>query len=125
MSEPKVEFDLQGMVDEAVKLQFDQFREWFEFREDRGTPAIQTFQGELEDDQDVEHYVNGEVYGAVGFTQVLGAGNFKYWAPMTTSGAGRNYISANTGDASNNSVRVYGNSNFGTLKYTLTVFYRG
>lgn len=123
MAEPKVEFDISGIIDEKVKEQFDQFRRWFEFREDFRYPAMQTFEGILEDNTYVDHYVPGTVYGATGRTEVLGAN--KYWANMIAqSGAGRNYISAQVDSPNNNAVRVYGNSNAEALRYTLTVFYR-
>lgn len=126
MSEPKVEFDLKGIEDKDTRDQFDQFRRWYEYREDRGTPAMQTFDGVLLTNEVRGHTVPGKIYGYSGMSLQSGA----IWRPMFTptgaSGTGSAAYFTNSGDnTEGNQVHVKG----GTLPnydypYRITVFYR-
>lgn len=128
MSEPKVEFELDKITDDELRRQFDQFREWYEFREDNNTPAMQTFEGDISANQRVEHSVDGEVYGVVGMAQRYSSSTEKfYWTPIDeVSGTGQLvYFSFNSSYEPNDTVRLWNRNTTKSLKYTLTVFYRG
>lgn len=126
MTEPKVEFDLNGIEDDDVREQFDQFRRWYEYREDRGTPAMQTFDGTVATDEVRSHSVPGKIYGYSGMALQSGA----LWRPMFTptgpSGTGSAaYFTNSVDNVDGNLIHVKG----GTLSsydypYRITVFYR-
>lgn len=126
MSEPKVEFDLNSLPSGYDKEIFDQLRRWHEFREDRGTPAIQTFEGTLIDDAEQRLYVPGQIYGYSGMSQITGG----YWVPMTYSAAVQFnvcYFGLETENQRNNflTVRLNSTTSGASKSYKVTVFYRG
>ena len=123
MTEPKVEFDLNNMTDE-VREQFDQFRRWYEFREDNQYPAIQTFSGILEPSERRTLNLVGDVFGAVGYTTGIGG----YWRPMEVSASLANaahFWDSNPGSTNARAVEIRGGSNTDqSYSYRVTVFYR-
>lgn len=123
MAEPKVEFDLTKIDDESVKELFDQLRRWFEYREDRGSPSMKTFSGELSIGDEIDLFIPGVVYGAVGYTQISVT---RSWILMSVSSiASKNYFGTDPSNTNANYVRVKGNSSDGSaLGYKVTVFYR-
>lgn len=124
MSEPKVEFHLNEIVDEPTKEQFDQFRRWYEFREDVKTPSMQVFTGFLVPDSEVLLHVPGVVVGYSGMTEYSGG----YWAPMyfsTTVQVSRLYFGLETDNTEGSYVKVVSNSaNARELRYRVTILYR-
>lgn len=123
MSEPKVEFDLQNAPQEILE-QFDQFRRWFEFREDVKTPSMQTFEGVLAPGSELNLYVPGVVFGYSGMTQYTGG----YWAPITfstTAQIGRCYFALELDNENGNFLKLATNvANSIATGYRVTVMYR-
>lgn len=124
MSEPRVEFDLNNIEDPQVREQFDQFRRWYEFREDRNTPAMQTFEGTLSDGEEVRLYVPGEVYGYSGMTTFA---SLNVWMPMLfnrTDLGNQCFFSLDTDNSEGDFVTVKCATG-GPKRYRATVMYIG
>jgi len=128
MTEPKVEFDLNSMKTENIELMkiLDDLRRWHEYREDRNTPAMQTFEGELSGVSEVRLYVPGKIYGYSGMSTTTG----DYWVPMTYS-AGVQFNVCFFGLETDNDegnfvkVRLSSTSANDSKKYRVTLFYLG
>lgn len=123
MSEPKVEFDLTKIEDDSIRSMMDDIRAWYEYRDDRKTPAVQTFEGELETSEEIFLEVNGNVYGYSGMTT---RGNGDHWVPMEYSAAApsnRCYFALELDNVNGTFVKVRCNSTNGTQKYRATIFF--
>lgn len=128
MSEPKVEFDLNNISStnqELLKV-LDGIRRWFKFREDRGTPAMQSFKGSMGPGEQVNLFVPGKVYGAVGMTQFS---TNRYWIPMAFSigvAGDRVGFGIETDNSEGNFVTLRtASGNDREYGYRVTVFYIG
>lgn len=127
MTEPKVEFDLNNINDPEILKVLDDVRRWYEFREDISTPAMQTFEGTLEDGQEIRLYVPGKVYGYSGMTQ---SGGGDYWIPMLFSAAvlsNQCYFALELDNLDGTFVKVRCSTTTANASrdFRATVFYRG
>jgi hypothetical protein len=131
VSEPKIDFDVANIKTqdyELLKL-IDDLRRWFNFREDRRTPAMQTFEGALRSNGIAKHYVKGKVYGVVGWTQNRGDVD---WRPMktfpdNTPGGCSIFTTTENEGAVDGVVEIRGGlwPTEETSEYRITVFYIG
>lgn len=121
MSEPSVDFELAGIKDDKVRQMFDHIRRWFDYREDRRSPSMQTFTGELENLGEINIEIPGVVYGYSGMTTYSGL----YWIPMIFStGTNRCYFGFEPDNTNGSFVQVKCGSTTGSQKYRVTIFYR-
>jgi len=124
MPEPRVEFFLDQIPDHITREQFDQIRNWFTYREDRNTPSMQAFTGELQPGTFVKLYVPGVIYGYSGMSYR----RQEYWSPMVyTGGAQFNqcYFAADDENIDGKSLKIESAStNLIGLQYRVTIFYR-
>jgi len=127
MSEPSVEFDLKNISGE-VREQFDQLRRWFDYRDDRRAPSMQTFTGQLEDNEESLLYIPGVVYGYSGMGEREQSGVVAGWNPMAyntvATPSGTIGFTPYLENPLGSFVRVYCNTTGSSLRYRVTVFYR-
>ena len=129
MAEPSVDFELDKIEDPNVRQMFYQFRRWYEFREDNGYPAEQSFFGSLENFEDVTLEVPGKIYGIIGMTQryqTVRQPFGLFWYPMVNDTAlARIVYTPVWEDTAGRSIRLYNNGANRPLEYRVTIFYRG
>ncbi len=128
MTEPSVDFELAGIEDPKSRTMFDQIRRWFDFREDRKYPSMQTFTGKLDNNGEIDLKVPGVIYGYSGFGERPLGGVPTYWDPMMFSvggvSSGRIGFLGDLENIDGSFVRVFCNSDGPALRYRVTIFYR-